>query len=176
MPKVRRCRQPGCHAIVPYPNHYCSTHSEHETEYQASRQRWTRSHDQQHVHHYNTVTRNRSETKAKQYNYYRSRQWQGIRLQALERDHYLCQYCKVQGIVTTAKTGDHIVPIEYDNTLQSSLDNIATICSHCHRLKTGWEQSYYGTGQGNELQNVTEIHDIDSVVLLMQKHDALKRV
>ena len=42
------------------------------------------------------------------------------------------------------------------------------ICSKCHRLKTDWEQGYYGTGQGNELQNVTPINDVSSIVVLIK--------
>lgn len=169
MPRVRRCRQPGCHAMVNFPDHYCQQHYEHEAEYLASRERWARSHDKHYTHKYNTVTRNRDDTKRKQYNFYRTRQWSHLRQQVLERDHYLCAYCRVQGIITAAKTVDHIVPIEYDQAIKANVDNLAVICGKCHRLKTDWEQGYYGTGQGNELRQVAEITDVSAINVLMNK-------
>ncbi|ANK60037.1 HNH endonuclease [Loigolactobacillus backii] len=167
MARVRRCRLPGCHAMVELPDHYCKQHHEHEAEYLASRQRWARSHAKQYSHKYNTVTRNRSDDKQQQYNFYRTRQWSHLRRQVLDRDHYLCQYCKQQGRLTPAKTVDHIVPIEFDDKLKASVDNLAVICGKCHRLKTDWEQLTYGTGQGNELKSVTPINDVSSIVVLM---------
>lgn len=167
MPRVRRCRQPGCHAVVDYPNHYCKVHHEHEAEYLAKRQRWARSHTKQYEHKYNTITRNRSVTKHEQYQFYRTKEWSRLRAQVLERDHFLCAYCQAQGIITPAKTVDHIVPIEYDVTKRNDVDNLAVICGKCHRRKTDWEQSYYGTGQGNQLRDVGEIEDVRSVIVLM---------
>ncbi|MEL5725253.1 HNH endonuclease [Lactiplantibacillus pentosus] len=98
-----------------------------------------------------------------------------LRQQVLERDHYLCAYCKSQGVITPAKTVDHVVPIEFDETLKANIDNLAVICGSCHRAKTDWEQSYYGTGQGNELQRqVDEITDVSTINVLMNggtQHD-----
>ncbi|MBU5275377.1 HNH endonuclease [Levilactobacillus brevis] len=169
MPRVRRCRQPGCHAMVNFPDHYCKQHYEHEAEYLASRERWARSHDKHYMHKYNTITRNRDDSKRQQYNFYRTRQWSHLRQQVLERDHYLCAYCKVQGIITPATTVDHIVPIEYDQALKANVDNLAIICGKCHRMKTDWEQSYYGMGQGNHIKKVPEIKDVQSVVVFLAK-------
>lgn len=170
MPRVRRCRQHGCHAMVELPDHYCAEHYEHEAEYLANRQKWSRSHSKSYTHRYNTVTRNRSDSKSKQYQFYRSRQWVALRQQVLERDTYLCQYCRVQGKLTpNSRTVDHIVPIEFDSTTQASVNNLVTTCAACHRMKTDWEQSYYGTGQGNSLKPVKPIRDIKSVTILMQK-------
>lgn len=165
MPRVRRCRYPGCHAMVQLPAHYCKQHYEHEAGYQANRQRWARSHNQQYQHKYNAQTRNRNATKHDQYQFYRSRQWQRLREQALERDHYICQYCGQPN----SDTVDHIVPIEYDGALKDSLDNLATICRQCHRLKTDWEHSWYGTGIDNRRKRVAELHDVLSIKYLMNK-------
>lgn len=167
MPRFRRCRQPGCHAMAQFPNHYCSEHIEHEAEYLANRQRWARTHGKQYQHKYNTQTRNRNATKHDQYQFYRSRQWQRLRKQALERDYYICQYCGQPN----SKTVDHIVPIEYDEKLKDHLDNLATICRKCHRLKTDWEHSWYGTGIGNQRKQVTELHDVLSIKHLMNKNN-----
>ncbi|QZN93805.1 HNH endonuclease [Limosilactobacillus panis] len=163
MPRYRRCRQPGCHAMVKYPNHYCTKHFEHEAEYLANRQRWARAHGKQYQRKYNTVTRYRNDTKSKQYNFYRTRQWQELRQRTLDRDHYICQYCGQPN----SKTVDHIVPIEYDLSLMTNLDNLAVICRKCHRLKTDFEHQYYGTGIGNHIKNVNEVFDVNKIAILM---------
>lgn len=165
MSRFRRCRQHGCHAMVQLPDHYCKQHYSHEAEYLASRQRWARAHSKQYVHRYNTVIRNRNDTKSDQYQFYRSRQWQELRRQVLDRDHYVCRYCGQPN----SKTVDHIVPIEYDSTHKADINNLATICRQCHRLKTKWEQSYYGTGQGHHRQEVAEVKDISTISRLMKK-------
>lgn len=167
MPRVRRCRQPGCHAMVQFPNHYCAQHFEHEAEYLANRQRWARSHGKQYQHKYNHVTRYRNDIKSKQYNFYRTTTWARLRQRALDRDHYVCQYCGQPN----SKTADHIIPIEYDKQLKDHLDNLATICRKCHRLKTDWEHQYYGTGQGNEIKNVSEMFDVNKISTLMNGAD-----
>lgn len=166
MPRYRRCRQSGCHAMVQLPHHYCKQHFEHEAEYLANRQRWARAHGKQYQHKYNNVTRYRNDTKSKQYQFYRSRQWQRLRQQVLDRDHYVCQYCGQPN----SRTVDHVVPIEYDEQRMASIDNLATICRQCHQLKTQWEQERYGTGQGNHLKEVPEIHDVKEIAQLMKSN------
>ncbi|MBD8087951.1 HNH endonuclease [Limosilactobacillus sp. c11Ua_112_M] len=165
MTRFRRCRYPGCHAMVQLPDHYCQQHYEHEAEYLANRQRWARSHNRQYQHRYNTLTRNRNSVKHDQYQFYRSRQWQRLREQVLERDHYICQYCSQPN----SNTVDHIVPIEYDEALKTNLNNLATICCKCHRLKTDWEHEWYGTGIDNQRKQVAELHDVLSIKYLMTK-------
>lgn len=162
--RVRRCRFPGCHAMVQLPNHYCSKHFDHEAEYLASRQKWARAHDKTYQRKYNTVTRYRNDTKSDQYRFYRSKTWVSLRKQALDRDHYRCQYC---GAIN-AKTVDHIVPIEFDSAKRADLDNLSTICRHCHHLKTIWEENYYGTGKNSSLKDVDEIGDVKLIARLMQ--------
>lgn len=176
MPRVRRCRQYGCHKMVEFPNHYCKKHFEHEAEYLAKRQKWARSHEQSYIHKYNTISRNRNANKSRQYQFYRTKQWVALRRQVLERDNYLCQYCKVQGKFTpNSRTVDHIVPIEVDSTIQASISNLTTTCPTCHRMKTDWEQSYYGTGQENTLKSVEPITDIQAIVILMLNENSKSR-
>ncbi|MGL0749762.1 HNH endonuclease [Secundilactobacillus paracollinoides] len=168
MPRVRRCRQPGCHAMVNFPDHYCQQHYEHEAEYLSSRECWARSHDKHYTHKYNTVTRNRDDTKRQQYNFYRTRQWAHLRQQVLDRDHYLCQYCKIIGKLTpNSKTVDHIVPVEAQPNSKADINNLVVTCRQCHHKKTIWEQTYYGTGNGNELTNADPIENIGEIVKLM---------
>lgn len=151
MPRVRRCRYNGCHAMCELPLHYCKQHAEHEQEYLESRMKWARSHNKQYQHKYNTRVRNRDTSSQERYQFYRSKQWQALRKQALERDHYLCQYCLANRLVNAGKTVDHIVAIEIDPSLRDSLGNLATICRDCHRVKTELEQKLFGTGKDNSL-------------------------
>ena len=153
MPRVRRCRYPGCHAMVNLPDHYCAKHYEHEAEYLANRQRWARSHQADYQRKYNNVTRNRSKTKQTQYQFYQSKEWKSLRQQILDRDHYVCQYCGRPN----SNTVDHIIPIEYDPSQMTEPRNLTTICRQCHRVKTDWEHDYYGTGQGQTLRKVTPL-------------------
>lgn len=169
MPRVRRCRYKDCHAMVELPDHYCKQHYSYEAEYLANRQKWARSRSKSYQHRYNTVTRNRNSDKSEQYNFYRSKQWVNLRQLVLNRDYYLCQYCKVINKITSAKAVDHIVPIEYDTDLRADTGNLATICSKCHRLKTDWERWYYGTGKDNQLKQVSKITNISEIVLEMNR-------
>lgn len=175
MPRVRRCWQSGYHAIVILPNHYCSRHFEHEAEYLASRKKRARSHVLQYTHKYNTIKRNRNDDKSQQYKFYRFKLWVGLRKQVLQRDYFLCQYCNQQGKLTsTSWTVDHIFPIEFDSSRQSDINNPVTIYPAFHRLKTDWEQSYYGIGQGNELKQVKALNGIKPVVILMNSWKDMK--
>lgn len=167
MPRFRRCRQPGCHAMVQFPNHYCTKHFEHEAEYLANRQRWARAHQSSYQRKYNNVTRNRSASKAEQYKFYRTRTWSSLRKQVLERDHYLCQYCHQPN----SKTVDHTVPIEVNSSIKADVNNLQTICRSCHRLKTDWEQRYYGTGKDNELKQAKPVTDLLTIRRLMHDNE-----
>lgn len=161
MPRVRRCRYPGCHAMVKLPDHYCADHYQHEVEYRVKRARW--HHDQAHTRRYNLVTRNRNQTKHDQYQFYRSKQWQDLRRQALDRDHYVCRYCGRPD----SNTVDHTIPIEVAPDRMADLDNLATICRSCHYRKTLWERKRYGTGDGNQLTGAPVIGDVEQIRMLL---------
>ncbi|MCT3020869.1 HNH endonuclease [Pediococcus pentosaceus] len=169
MPKVRRCRQYGCHAMCLLPKHYCPKHVEHEKEYLATRAKWQNlGHNKAKAHQYNTVVRNRSSDKREQYNFYRTRQWAYLRQRVLDRDNYLCQYCRVIGkLIPDSKTVDHIIPVEVKPSDKANECNLAVICRPCHYKKTEWERKYYGTGNGNELKDVEPIEDVKRIVLMM---------
>lgn len=169
MPKVRRCRAAGCHAMVSTDHWYCLKHRDQEAAYLKSRAKWARGHEATYQHKYNTITRNRSQGKTDQYKFYRSKTWQSLRVSILERDSHLCQYCLADGIYTQGNTVDHIVPIEFNPSKKGSKNNLATICPKCHKLKTKWEQKYYGTGKENLLKNnKNEINSIEIINSLMR--------
>ncbi|WP_090090179.1 HNH endonuclease [Leuconostoc gasicomitatum] len=146
--------------MVELPKHYCAKHSDQERVYVPR--------DKQATHRYNTVTRNRDDDKRDQYNFYRTKQWVQLRQLMLDEQHYLCQYCKIDGRVVVGKTVDHIVPMEFSPNDKASTDNLAVTCSRCHTIKTKWERSYYGTGQGNTLKRVSPVRSMAMVNRLMK--------
>jgi 5-methylcytosine-specific restriction endonuclease McrA len=164
MPRVQRCKYPGCHTLTVKPALCCDIHRQHEPKIREQRERYSRS-------RYNKYTRNRSEEKKEQYNFYRSKLWTNLRHRCLIRDNYVCLYCLSRGRVTAnSKIADHVVPIEANANLKAELSNLATTCQNCHRLKTIWEREYYGTGQGNILKvGVKQISDIRLIANLINK-------
>lgn len=161
MPRVHRCRANGCHNMVEWPANYCPAHAGMEAALEAKHAEYRdRS-------RYNRVTRNSSGSKRQQYAFYRSTEWRHLRKQILQRDYYLCQYCKAMGKLTSAKTVDHIVPIEVDSGRETNPTNLTTICRDCHRRKTVWEQKYYGTGHQSD--NLTGAPKITSVAEISRK-------
>ncbi|WKZ96856.1 HNH endonuclease [Lacticaseibacillus paracasei] len=158
MPRVHRCRALGCHNVVEWPARYCAQHKSLEaTADEKKRDYWK----------YNHITRNRSVSKREQYKFYKTQQWKHLRQLVLDRDYYLCQYCKARGRLTQGNIVDHAVPIEIDQGLATIAGNLATICTDCHRKKTAWEQSYYGSGQTNSRTGLPEIHDVKRIVELI---------
>lgn len=158
MPRVKRCRANGCHAMVAFDSRYCKRHQDLAMDEPKPKRN---------NYHYNHHVRHRDENKINQYKFYRTKNWVQLRQLALESQHYLCQYCLVNDIVTTAKTADHIVPVEFDSNLKDNIDNLAVICPSCHTKKTKWEQRWYGTGQGNTLRSVRPINDVKTINKMM---------
>ena len=147
MPMVRRCKYTGCHTLVERPAHFCEKHKQYEAEYAKQREAYSRT-------YYNKRVRNKDEANKERYQFYRSKTWSSLRKLALERDHYLCQYCLALGVVRpNANIGDHITPAEIAPELRTDLSNIATACRDCDNVKRKLEQEIYGTGQGNTHRN-----------------------
>ncbi|MCI1985310.1 MAG: HNH endonuclease [Lactobacillus sp.] len=69
----------------------------------------------------------------------------------LDRDNHLDQYAFKAGLIVQATTVDHIVPIEVAPELRDDPDNLIACTSRTNRIKTQWEQDYYGTGAANRL-------------------------
>ena len=68
----------------------------------------------------------------KEQGFYKSPAWRRIRLQALQRDHYVCQLRlspKCTGIATEVH---HILPLEDHPDLGMSLTNLVSCCWWCH--------------------------------------------
>lgn len=137
--------------MVDASHYYCMAHRDQEQAYLDNRKRWARGHETSYQRKYNKVTRNRNDSKSNQYAFYRSKLWSSLRQAVLVRDRHLCQYCLVRGIYMQGNTVDHIVPIEVDSSKKGTTNNLATCCPSCHKLKTAWEQRYYGTGIDNKI-------------------------
>lgn len=64
--------------------------------------------------------------------WYHKKAWRRCRLQALERDHYLCQRCLKRGIIKTATEVHHLLPLEVEPSLGLELSNLESLCWQCH--------------------------------------------
>jgi 5-methylcytosine-specific restriction endonuclease McrA len=85
-------------------------------------------------------------TKEQKKAFYKSDEWQVLRLEALDRDNNECQECKRQGLVYTDQHDpnkhkrldvDHIKEIYTHPELALKLDNLETLCIKCHNKKHG---------------------------------------
>jgi 5-methylcytosine-specific restriction protein A len=69
--------------------------------------------------------------------FYNSRTWRKLRKFVLDKNP-LCVNCERNGIISVAKVGDHIVPINKGGErLKES--NIQGLCKKCHDSKSGRE-------------------------------------
>lgn len=73
--------------------------------------------------------------KVKYDSFYHSKEWQVVRRQVLDRDHYLCQVCKRAGRITPASTVHHITPVRVDYSKRLDPANLETICPACHNAE-----------------------------------------
>lgn len=60
--------------------------------------------------------------------------WDKLRLQILERDHFLCQRCASAGRVREASHCDHRIPRAKGG--KDDADNLQSLCPECHRAKS----------------------------------------
>lgn len=63
---------------------------------------------------------------------YHTGAWERLRLQVLNRDHWLCQFCLRNGRMAYAREVHHLVPVEDDPALALSPDNLVSLCRSCH--------------------------------------------
>lgn len=68
---------------------------------------------------------------------YKSSNWTRLRKQALERDHYECQWCAAKGKTVKATTVHHIVPADERPDIAYELDNLVSLCRTCHEQHHG---------------------------------------
>lgn len=66
---------------------------------------------------------------------YRDKRWPALRLAAKRRDGWRCVLCLSRGRLEV----DHIKPVRDHPELAFDLDNLQSLCGHCHGAKTRLE-------------------------------------
>lgn len=117
-PRAKRpCRHKGCAAVTNNASGFCDTHQQE---------------------HAGEGWRNYQRGKSRQDRGY-GRIWELIRPRIFQRDKYLCQNCRRQGIAMKAVSIDHIIPKAHGGTDDDS--NLEALCWPCHRKKTATERT-----------------------------------
>lgn len=137
--KVHRCAHQGCRVLIPFNEMYCATHI-------ALHPRDVRRYDKT----YNMKRSHDADTKER-IKFYNTKQWKQLRQQVIDRDNGLDQYALRDGLIVPGNLVDHIVPIEVAPELKDDINNLVLTSMASHRLKTEWEQTYYGTGKYNKI-------------------------
>lgn len=173
LPRIRKCRFPGCKLPAFLPNHYCQKHIAHEVEYEKEREkfehRYPTKQSKQSRWKYNHIKRYRSPIKARQNYFYHSKQWKELRKMVFKRDYQLCQYCKARGQIKSGRIVDHVLPVERFPERMTDISNMVTCCDSCHYWKTRFEEKYYGTGQDGKPTGNPPITDISLIAELSDK-------
>lgn len=137
--KVHRCAEQGCRVLIPFSEIYCGTHI-------ALHPRDAVKYDKT----YNVKRSHDADTKER-IKFYNTKQWKQLRQQVIARDNGLDQYALRDGLIVPGKLVDHIVPVEVAPELKDDINNLVLTSMASHRLKTEWEQTYYGTGKYNKI-------------------------
>lgn len=74
--------------------------------------------------------------------------WSRLRKVILHRDKYLCVPCKARGLNTSATEVDHIIPKAAGG--DDAPSNLQSICTDCHRSKTGRDGQRGRGGEGRK--------------------------
>ena len=70
-------------------------------------------------------------------------EWRRVRVQALERDKYECQHCKLRRIAKRATDVHHIIPVVEAPHLRLVLSNLLSLCHECHSSITATRDSSF---------------------------------
>lgn len=114
----RPCPHPGCGRLVRDGKTYCAPH-------RAQRQR----------------AQDAKRGSAHQRGY--ASPWRKARA-AFLRAHPLCTACEARGVTTAATVVDHVVPHQGDYGRFWDSGNWASLCAHCHNVKTAREDGGFG--------------------------------
>lgn len=68
----------------------------------------------------------------KEQGFYGRSAWKRLRVQALNRDHWLCQECLRQGRLRQAREVHHLKPLEDYPEFGLELSNLESLCHDCH--------------------------------------------
>jgi len=72
--------------------------------------------------------------------YYSSRHWREIARPRALSARPLCEHCELRGVVQAATQVDHIRRPHGDRYLQRHPNNLQSLCTVCHQLKSNWER------------------------------------
>jgi len=97
---------------------------------------------QQYYRQYDAYTRDKKAAA-----FYNSPEWERVRYLALTRDFGLCQDCLDEKKITPADVVDHVKPLKLFWHLRLSLDNLRSLCSKHHAIKTAEDRRKYGVGR-----------------------------
>ena len=122
---LRPCKKAGCRNLTR--EGYCSDHA-----YFAQQQKKERN------QHYDRHKRDKQADA-----FYKSKEWDIARAQALLRDHGLCQDCLVEKRITRAGPVDHIIPLKIAWHLRTTLSNLRSLCDRHHAAKTAEDRRKY---------------------------------
>ena len=100
------CNKPGCFALTR--ERYCDKHKVE-------------------INRYNYERNDKDYTR-----FYYTKEWERVRLLALQRDGYFCVRCKDKGIVKVAEMVHHKTPIKVDYSKRLDLSNLESLCEACH--------------------------------------------
>jgi len=122
----RPCSKPGCANLTT--ERYCTEHQ--QLVYQVRKER------------HNLYDRYQRDKKIAEF--YKSKEWQILRQQALIKDKGLCQDCLEKKKISMATEVDHIIPVKVRWDLRLNLDNLRSLCHRCHMKKTAEDKKKYG--------------------------------
>lgn len=79
--------------------------------------------------------------------FYKSKAWQRIRNNVMQRDHHLCVDCMRKGKYTPAEEVHHIIEITPDNINDPQItlneENLVSLCKECHKRRHGARERRY---------------------------------
>lgn len=113
--------------------------------------------------------------------FYHSADWKHSRLEALTRDHGLCQHCLARGEVTPAVMVHHIIELTPENIddprIALDLRNLVSLCDFCHKVVHGWVSAGrtrpgLAFDENGNLVNLEETHG--GTALANMRHDTAK--
>ena len=78
------------------------------------------------------MKRNQTNYHEKYAEFYNSAEWKNLRNQKFFDADGLCELCRKNGIIRSAKEIHHKIPIEEDWSKRLDYDNLIALCSDCH--------------------------------------------
>lgn len=132
--KLRQCRYPTCHKLIPYDQPFCTDHMKyyHRPKVRSPYRKTN----------YIEYNHNRRDKKANQF--YHSRGWKNLSAELRRQALWTCAACGRTKDGPSYLVVDHIIPLKVDPRRKLDRDNLWVLCKRCHFWKTKLEQKIYG--------------------------------